>query len=134
MEEAPDQRREDDSESADPAAAEVAATVEAILFATDTPLKASRIVQVGELPGQAQVKQAIETLNGRYEQVGCAFRIEQIAGGYQMLTLSEYHDVLSRLLRSRSEPTANRSSARTSKRSAGSRAARCCAVCWTSSL
>ena len=103
MEEAPAQRQEDDSQPVDPAAAEVAATVEAILFATDTPLKASRIVQVGELPGQAQVKQAIETLNGRYEQVGCAFRIEQIAGGYQMLTLSEYHDVLSRLLRSRSD-------------------------------
>lgn len=103
MEEAPAQTQEGDSQSADPAAAEVAATVEAILFATDTPLKASRIAQVGELPGQREVKQAIDTLNGRYEQVGCAFRIEQIAGGYQMLTLPEYHDVLSRLLRSRSD-------------------------------
>ncbi len=35
--------------------------------------------------------------------MGCAFRIEEIAGGFQMLTLSQYHDVLSRLLQVRSE-------------------------------
>jgi len=82
---------------------ELAATVEAILFASDTPLPAQRIAQVAELPGVAAVKRAIRALNERYEQAGSAFRIEAIAGGYQMLTLSQYHDVLGRLFKARSE-------------------------------
>ena len=83
--------------------AEVAATVEAVLFSTDSPLSAAKIAQIAELPGRRQVKQAIEALNERYRQIGCAFRIESIAGGYQMLTVPEYHDVVSRLFRARSD-------------------------------
>lgn len=82
---------------------ETAATVEAILFATDSPLNAGRIAQVAELPRRAMAKRAVEQLNARYAEMGCAFRIEQIAGGYQMLTLAEYNDVLSNLLRARKE-------------------------------
>ena len=90
-------------EAAAAEAVEIAATVEAILFAGDSSLTASKIAQVAELGGQRQVKKAIAELNDRYEQGGCAFRIEQIAGGYQMLTLPQYHDVISRLLRVKSD-------------------------------
>jgi segregation and condensation protein B len=86
-----------------PTDAEIAATVEAILFATDTPLPPGKIVQVGELPGVKVVRAAIATLNERYEQIGCAFRIEEIGGGFQMLTQSRYHDVIERLTKARSE-------------------------------
>ena len=84
-------------------AEETAATVEAVLFASGSPLTAPKIAEVAALPGQRAVRQAIEALNARYEQMGCAFRIEKLAGGYQMLTLPEYHDVLNRLQRSRFE-------------------------------
>jgi len=87
----------------DAIAAENNATVEAILFATDSPLRPERIAQVAQLPGRREVRRAIAALNARYEEMGCAFRIEEIAGGYQMLTLPEYHDVLSALLRARGE-------------------------------
>lgn len=80
---------------------EAAATVEAVLFASDSPMTAAKIAQVAELPGQRIVRKAVETLNARYEQVGCAFRIESIAGGFQMLTRPEYHDVVSRISRAR---------------------------------
>ena len=82
---------------------EVAATVEAILFASDCPLTAAKIARAAELPGQRAVKDAVESLNARYEQMGSAFRIEMLAGGYQMLTQPEYHDVLTRLLQARRE-------------------------------
>lgn len=83
---------------------EIAVTVEAILFSSDAVLSPARIAQVAELPGGVRaVRQAVRTLNARYEQVGAAFRIEAIAGGYQMATLPEYHDVLSRLVRARSD-------------------------------
>ncbi len=84
------------------AEAEVAATVEAILFASDSTLTAAKIATTAELP-QRVVNAAIKSLNERYEQAGAAFRIEAIAGGYQMLTLPAYHDVLSRLLQTKSE-------------------------------
>jgi segregation and condensation protein B len=76
--------------------------VEAILFSADNALALAKMAQVAEVP-QRLVRQAIERLNERYEQVAAAFRIEEVAGGYQMLTLPEYHDVLGRLLRARSD-------------------------------
>ncbi len=81
---------------------EVAATVEAMLFASDAPLPASRIASVAELPA-SRVKKAVTALNDRYGEVGNSFRIEEIAGGYQMLTLPEYNDVLSRLFTARKD-------------------------------
>ena len=84
------------------ALSEAAATVEAILFASDSSLTVSKIGNIAELPPSA-VKKAIASLNERYAQVGSAFRIESIANGYQMLTLPEYHDVISRLVRTRSQ-------------------------------
>lgn len=80
-----------------------AALVEAILFTTDAPLAPAKIVQVSELPGVKVVKQAVKALNEKYEQMGCSFRIEEIGGGFQMMTLPEYHDVLGRLSKARSD-------------------------------
>ncbi|MFA6135374.1 MAG: SMC-Scp complex subunit ScpB [Phycisphaerae bacterium] len=83
-------------------AAQAAAAVEAILFTCDAPLPAGRLAQVAQISGRA-VKDAIAALNARYEQAGSAFRIETIAGGYQMLTLPAFHDVLTRLFHDRSD-------------------------------
>ncbi|NQU76860.1 MAG: SMC-Scp complex subunit ScpB [Planctomycetes bacterium] len=78
--------------------------VESILFATDTPLSAAKIAEVACLDGgRMAARQAVDRLNERYEQMVCSFRIESLAGGYQMLTLPEFNDVLSRLLKARSE-------------------------------
>jgi segregation and condensation protein B len=85
------------------AADEVVATVEAILFSCDSPISAAKIVQVGGLAGRRDVTQAVAALNARYERMGCVFRVEPIAGGYQMLTLPEYRDVVARLTRARGE-------------------------------
>ncbi len=87
----------DDVDSESVPANEVAAVVEAILFSTDSPLPIAKITTTAELPTRS-VKQAIKTLNARYEQQGAAFRIEEIAGGFQMMTMPEYNDVLRRLL------------------------------------
>ena len=82
--------------------AEINAVVEAILFTTDSPLAPAKIANVAQAPLRA-VKHAISALNARYEQAGSAFRIEEIAGGFQMMTLGEYHEVLSRLLQVRAD-------------------------------
>ena len=78
--------------------------IEAILFASDEPLSAERLVNIAEFNGGVkQVKKCIETLNQQYEQTGRAFRIEEIAGGFQMMTLPNYNIWLKKLLRERGD-------------------------------
>jgi len=76
---------------------------EAVLFASDEPLSATRLVNVLEVGSAKQVRECIESLNKAYEVTGRPFRIEQIAGGYQMMTLSCLNGWLKKLLRVRTE-------------------------------
>jgi segregation and condensation protein B len=78
--------------------------IEAILFASDEPLSAERLAAIAEFNGGIkQVKQCIETLNQQYADAGRSFRIEEIAGGFQMMTLPEYNNWLRKLLRDRGD-------------------------------
>lgn len=78
--------------------------IEAILFASDEPLSAERLGAIAEFNGTAtQIRKYIETLNEQYCQNGRAFRIEEIAGGFQMMTLPEYNNWLKNLLRQRAD-------------------------------
>jgi segregation and condensation protein B len=80
----------------------VESVVEAILFATDEPLTDGRLSTIVETTAK-QVRDCIQSLNEKYERNHSAFRIEQIAGGYQMLTLSTYNSWLRKMLRARSD-------------------------------
>jgi segregation and condensation protein B len=80
----------------------VGSVVEAVLFASDEPLPEARLANIAET-GVKQIRQHIENLNDKYQANNNAFRIEQIAGGYQMLTLSPYNHWLKKLLRVRSD-------------------------------
>jgi segregation and condensation protein B len=80
----------------------VETVVEAVLFASDESLTDNRLAKIVE-SSVKQVRESIKNLNEKYEANNNAFRIEQIAGGYQMLTLSTYNYWLKKLLRARSE-------------------------------
>jgi len=80
----------------------VETVVEAVLFASDESLTDNRLAKIVETSGK-QVRQYIANLNEKYQANNNAFRIEQIAGGYQMLTLSTYNYWLKKLLRARSD-------------------------------
>ncbi len=77
--------------------------VEAVLFATETPLPAPKIADIAGSGNAKDVKKHIAALNETYAQRGAAFRIEEIAGGFQMLTLPIYNDRLSKMLQVRRE-------------------------------
>ena len=76
--------------------------VEAVLFASDEPLSAERLANIVGTTAR-QIRRHIETLNEKYKTSNNAFAIEQIAGGYQMLTLSQYNNWLRKLLRARDD-------------------------------
>ena len=80
----------------------VESVVEAVLFASDESLTEARLANIAETSAK-QVRQHIKNLNDKYQANNNAFRIEQIAGGYQMLTLSPYNHWLKKLLRARSD-------------------------------
>ncbi len=80
----------------------VESVLEAILFASDEPLTDSRLAGIVDTTAK-QVRDCIDALNKKYEAAQNAFRIEQIAGGYQMLTLPIYNEWLKKMLRDRGD-------------------------------
>ncbi len=80
----------------------VESVLEAVLFASDEALTPARIANIIEVDTR-QVRRHIKELNAKYKANNNAFRIERIAGGFQMLTLSPYNHWLRKLLRARSD-------------------------------
>ncbi|MBN2448501.1 MAG: SMC-Scp complex subunit ScpB [Phycisphaerae bacterium] len=78
-------------------AVEPAQVVEALLFASDRPLTAGRLAELVGAGTAATIRKNIDLLNDRYAVMGLAFRIEKIAGGYQMLTEATYRPWLAKL-------------------------------------
>ena len=70
--------------------------VEAILFASEQPVSARRIAGILHVR-EALVKATIRDLAAEYDQQKRAFGVEEIAGGYQLLTRPEYGKFVSRL-------------------------------------
>lgn len=92
------------AESAPPASSRVPMrVVEALLFAADSPLSANKLSELVGAGTQAEVRLAIASLNDQYRELGMSFRIEEIAKGYQMMTLAEYRPWIAKLNRQRSE-------------------------------
>ena len=70
--------------------------VEAILFSSSGPLTVSKLGSVLDGVDGRKVRAVIKELNEEYEREGRAFRIEEIAGGFQMLTRPEYAEFIDR--------------------------------------
>lgn len=77
--------------------------VEAVLFATDEPITPQKLVEIVGTGTVKEMRDYVQQLNDRYEQTGCSFRVEAIAGGYQMLTQPRFNVWLKKLLKVRSE-------------------------------
>jgi segregation and condensation protein B len=68
--------------------------LEALLLTTHHPLTAGHIAEVLDLPSTKPIRKAIKELNETYASTSRSFRVEQVAGGYQILTLPEFGDLL----------------------------------------
>src|SRR5215213_2646576 len=71
--------------------------LEALLFSTHHPLTAGRLAELLELESTKPIRRAIKELNEQYVSSDRSFRVEQVAGGYQLLTTPEFGDVLKKL-------------------------------------
>jgi segregation and condensation protein B len=75
------------------------ARVEAALLIADEPLTARKLAEVAGLTDTSEAHSCVERLQRVYDADGCAFQVEEIAGGYQLLTRPKYHPWLARLKR-----------------------------------
>jgi segregation and condensation protein B len=73
------------------------ARVEAALFAADEPLTARRLATAAGLNDGNEVRRLVRRLQGLYDQDATAFQVEEIAGGFQLLTRPEFHPWLARV-------------------------------------
>ena len=93
------------AEVAAPAAAgeqtrdECLALVEAALLSADEPLTARKLATAAGLADAGEARRQVQRLHALYEQDGTAFQVEELAGGFQLLTRPEYHRWLVRLRR-----------------------------------
>ena len=65
-------------------------TIEAILFVSDKPVTLDQFKEVLETVSGTDIKQTISNLQKEYEQKDRGMVIVEIAGGYQMLSSSNY--------------------------------------------
>ena len=73
-----------------------ASVVEAVLFASDEPLTAAEIARADESLDEDRVEAALAALAATYDDSGRAFELREVAGGFQVLTRSEFAPYLER--------------------------------------
>lgn len=100
-----DEEGEEDQEpeELDQIEATLESVVEAVLFASDEPVKALKLCDIAEASSVKQIRQCVKDLNKKYRENGSSFRIEKIAGGYQMMTLPMFNHWLSKLIKVRTD-------------------------------
>ena len=86
--------------------AELACTVEALVFGADEPVQTAQIASIHsevygtERPAAELVQEAVDLVNGRYEEMGSVLRLRNWAGGLRMTTTPEVAAVLKAFFRS----------------------------------
>ncbi len=76
-------------------------SIEALLFASDTPLSLNRIMSITGAQSTKEIRTALESIDRFYRDHRRSFEIVEVAGGYQITTLPEHADVVARLFKSR---------------------------------
>ena len=74
----------------------VAQIVEAVLFASDAPLKAEEIARADESLDEDRVEEALDLLRRFYDESERAFQVVEVAEGFQLLTRPDFATYLER--------------------------------------
>lgn len=73
--------------------------IEGLLFASQQPLSLARLQSLLHGEDRAIIRKAIEELRLEYQELDRAFRLEEVAGGYQLRTVPELAPWVRRLRR-----------------------------------
>jgi segregation and condensation protein B len=87
--------------------------VEALLFASDTPLEAERIREVLELASADEARALVDELRERYAGADRALAVAEVAGGFRMVTRPDAAPWLLKLAKTRTRARLSRPSLET---------------------
>jgi segregation and condensation protein B len=73
------------------------AELEAILFLASQPITSRKLAELAGLADGTKARTLVRTLNRLYDACGCAFRIEEVAGGFQLMSRAKFAPWLRRL-------------------------------------
>lgn len=79
------------------ARSEEVANLEAVLFLSREPLGTRKVAQLAGLADGTEARTLVRKLNGLYDAEGCSFRVEEVAGGYQLMSRPKFAPWLRRL-------------------------------------
>ena len=77
--------------------------LEALLFVSDSPLRANRLIQFLGKSARKDLPNLVQHLNESYANEGRSFRIREIAGGYQMYLMQTYTRAVEKFLKKQRE-------------------------------
>ncbi|MDR1383504.1 MAG: SMC-Scp complex subunit ScpB [Planctomycetaceae bacterium] len=80
-----------------PLAEETLTRIEAVLFLSREPVSGRRLVQLADIPEGTRIRGLVKKLNSRYDSRSSAFRIYEVAGGFQIRTRPHFVPWLARL-------------------------------------
>jgi segregation and condensation protein B len=92
-----DKRRENSPVGGENVGDESLSNVEAILFLSSQPLSSRKLAQLADLADGTKARTLVRKLNRRYDAEGSAFRVEEVAGGFQLLTRVKFAPWLRRM-------------------------------------
>ena len=72
--------------------------LEGLIFVSSQPIALKRLQEIIQDADHQTLRRLVEALNGEYQQSGRAFRIQEVAGGYQLVTLPDLAPWVKRLL------------------------------------
>ncbi len=75
--------------------------LEALLFATDSPLTVARLKKIFPEAETAEFKKAVEELQEEFESSGHAFTVVEFGGGWQIATKPEFSPIVEKMLKTR---------------------------------
>jgi len=75
--------------------------LEALLFATESPLTLARLTKLFPGTKGAEIKEAIKGLDAEYRETGHAFSVVEFGGGWQIATLAEYAPIVEKMFKGR---------------------------------
>lgn len=87
--------------------------VEGAIFSSPGPLSAAKLVTIASGVSADDVRKAVDELNASYLSNGHAFVIEEIAGGYRLLTRKELGETLAAFFARRAKDKLSRASLET---------------------
>ena len=77
--------------------------LEAILFTCDEPITLGKLKDIFPDAKPDEIREVLGQLKSEYDQTGRAFSIEEIAGGYQLLTRPQHADIIAKLKKAKAD-------------------------------